>query len=603
MSDFLKINNRTHTCNELRIKHINEEVVLAGWVQSVRDHGNMRFINLRDRYGVTQLIVKLKTDAVFNQKILKIRNEWCIGIKGIVENRILNGGSVNSCLATGEIEINIHEIEIFSESLPAPFLIENKINSNEETRLTHRIIDLRRPKMQANFQLRHKVMQIVRNYFDQNNFLELETPILIKHTPGGSRNFIVPSRNKCGSFYALAESPQLFKQMFMMAGFDKYFQIVKCFRDEDLRGDRQPEFTQIDVEMSFINENQIQLISENLIKTIFDKICNIQLKIPFQRITYADSMNRFGTDKPDLRFGLELVNLTEIFRQFRAIDSSILKQVFSEDKIIKAICIPKSLTLSRNDLDNLKKDYAKRHGEDSEIITARIANRASSWKQTYLAKIIPDKYIQMINKQCNASDDDLILINIGKEKTVNATLATLRIYLGKKFNLIPEELWEILWITDFPLFELDDNSGKYISIHHPFTSPRFEDIKYLDEKPSICKARAYDLVINGNEIAGGSIRNHSSEIQSKIFDILGISNDEQKSKFGFFLNALNYGPPPHGGIAFGLDRLCMLLSGSNTIKDVIPFPKSNNGFDLLTGAPSKIDSKYLEELNLYLKDI
>ncbi len=603
MLEFLSKYKRTHTCNDLDIKCLNEEVILMGWVQSVRNHGNIYFVNLRDRYGITQIIIKsINSDAMNEEeKNLKIKNEWCIGIRGIVESRITNGGASNLNLKTGEIEVNACEIVIFSQSTTPPFLIENTINSNEETRLINRVIDLRRPVMQANLILRHKIMQIVRNYLDKNNFLELETPFLIKHTPGGSRNFIVPSRNKAGFFYALAESPQLFKQLLMIAGFDKYFQIVKCFRDEDLRGDRQPEFTQIDIEMSFVNEAQIQSISEDIIKTIFDQLFNIQLKTPFQQIDYTDSIDRFGTDKPDVRFNLEHINLTEIFKSFTEVDLPIFSQILSNDGIIKAIHISETNKLSRNDLDIIGK-FAKQFEENSEIYSIKVTKNGSDWKQSFLRKIIPNKLIKIINQHCNAHDNDTVLIMAGKKKLVNSAMSALRLYLGEKFNLIPKEVWKILWVNNFPLFEQSDDVEIYTSIHHPFTAPQVKDIEYLDTDPSKCKARAYDLVINGNEIAGGSIRNHDVKIQSKIFDILAISNHEKESKFGFFLNALRYGPPPHGGIAFGLDRLCMLLSKSNTIRDTIAFPKSNNGIDLLSGAPSVIESKHLTELNLCVMD-
>lgn len=602
MTQSLLEQRRTHTCADLRVSNVNDDVVLMGWVQSLRDHGGRRFVDLRDRYGVTQIVFKPETNESNHTLAHQLRSEWCIGIRGVVEDRIANGGAYNDRLPTGTIEVDVKELEVFSKSDVPPFQIEDKIDTHEEKRLSHRVLDLRRPALQRNFILRHKVALAARRYFDSHDFLEIETPLLVKYTPGGARNFLVPSRYMPSCFFALAESPQLFKQMFMMAGLDRYFQIVKCFRDEDLRGDRQPEFTQIDVEMSFATEEMVFGFTEGMIKAIFKEAIGLDLSTPFMRMTYDESMRRFGCDKPDIRFGMEHTDLTDVIHALG--DGGgvpLFKDTVDSKGMIKAMVVEAAHALSRAELDKLEEVVKSLGGKG--LGRARIADDGETWTQSPFAKNITPEGLRAINKACGAKPGDLILFQMGKPKLCHTVLSGLRLHLARKFNLIEGEgesirAWKILWITDFPLFEFDAERGTYVATHHPFTSPRLSDVDNLKSDPGSCYARAYDLVINGNEIGGGSIRIHSEELQSAVFDALNISPEEQREKFGFLLDAMRYGPPPHGGIAFGLDRLSMLLSGSKSIRDVIAFPKSQKGTDLLTKCPTQIDEAQLAELNI-----
>ncbi len=592
---------RTHTLNDLTQKNLGQEVILMGWVQSLRDHGGRRFVDLRDRYGMTQIVFKPETNEDLHKLAHQLRSEWCIGIKGIVEDRVANGGAYNDRLATGTIEVDVKTLEIFSKSDVPPFLIEENIDTHEEKRLTNRVLDLRRPSVQKNFILRHKILQATRRYFSDNNFLELETPLLVRYTPGGARNFLVPSRYSHGSFFALAESPQLFKQMFMMAGLDRYFQIVKCFRDEDLRGDRQPEFTQIDVEMSFATEEIIFRYGEGLIKSIFKDALNLDIKTPLTRMTYQEAMARYGSDKPDTRFGLEHHDLTEVLHKLHGAGVPLFLNTLETKGMIKAMVIEAKHNLSRADLDKLEALVKQMGGHG--LGRAKVANNGTEWAQSPFSKTISPEGVRAVNEKCGAKDGDIILFQMGRPKICHTVLNGLRLHLGRKFGLIesegePAREFKLLWVYDFPLFDFDDEQNTYVATHHPFTSPKLGDEEKLKSDPGACFARAYDLVINGNEIGGGSIRIHSNEIQSQVFDALNISKEEQEAKFGFLLDAMRYGPPPHGGIAFGMDRLCMLLSGSKSIRDVIAFPKSQKGTDLLTKAPSKIDAAQLSELNI-----
>lgn len=601
MAPTLLEQQRTHTCGELKDINVGDEVILMGWVQSLRDHGGRRFIDLRDRYGITQIVFKPETNEQNHKQAHQLRSEWCIAIKGIVEDRIANGGAYNDRLPTGQIEVDVKEIEVFSKSDVPPFVIEDGIDTHEDKRLAHRVLDLRRSEMKNNFILRHKVMHTARNYFHTNKFLEIETPALIKYTPGGARNFLVPSRYSPGSFFALAESPQLFKQMFMMAGLDRYFQIVKCFRDEDLRGDRQPEFTQIDVEMSFATEEMIYSMAEGLVSAIFKETIGVEIKTPLTRMTYDEAMTRFGSDKPDLRFSMEHTDLTSLIHDLDGAGVPLFKDTIDKKGMIKAMVIDAKYAMSRAEVDKLE-DIVKQLGGKG-LGRAKVGSDGASWVQSPFAKHISLAGIKAINQACKANPGDIILFQMGKAKVCHTVLSGLRLYLARKFGLIEAEGekvkdWKPLWVTDFPLFEYDEERNSYVATHHPFTSPRDADVDLLLSDPGSCYARAYDLVINGSEIGGGSIRIHSEETQSKVFNALNISAEDQQEKFGFLLDAMRYGPPPHGGIALGLDRLCMLLTGSRSIRDVIAFPKSQKGSDLLTKAPSQIDAAQLAELNI-----
>ena len=601
MSIFLN-KYRTHTCNELNSIDINKNVILFGWVNNIRDHGGCKFIDLRDRYGVTQIVFKPEINEDIHKKANQLRREFCIGIKGIVKDRFKNGGNYNFKLITGKIEIEVSQLEIFNKSYMLPFDVDDYSNINEDKCLKYRILYLRKPKIQQNFLLRHRIMQITRKYFDKNNFLEIETPSIVKYTPGGARNFLIPSRNHSGLFFSLAESPQLFKQLIMMAGFDRYFQIVKCYRDEDLRGNRQAEFSQIDIELSFATEKLVMYFVEELIREIFKKIMNITLTNTFNKISYKDSLANYGTDKPDVRFNLKHIDLTTILRKLNGANVPYFNNALEKTNgIIKAIVVPAKHCLSRAEIINLKNLVYKLGG--TGLGMAKIINNASDWAQSPFLKFITNQGIININKHCKVNDGDIILFQFGEKEKTNMILSNIRLYLGKKFKLINNSTnsWKIIWITDFPLFQYNSKNNKYSSMHHPFTSPRIEQENMLNIKPESCFSKAYDLVINGCEIGGGSIRIHDFTMQQKIFKILGISEKEQYSKFGFLLDSMKFGAPPHGGIALGLDRLCMLLSRSSSIRDVIAFPKSQSGYDLLTNAPSVISKEQLNELNISIK--
>jgi aspartyl-tRNA synthetase len=518
----------------------------------------------------------------------------------MVEDRTKNGGSPNPRLATGEVEIDVRELEVFNASAVPPFLVEDNIDTNEEKRLTHRTVDLRRPRLQRNLWIRHKLMQATRRYFDENSFLEMETPLLVKYTPGGARNFLVPSRLNAGKFYALAESPQLYKQMFMMAGMDRYFQIVKCFRDEDLRGDRQPEFTQIDVEMSWATEPVVQTMIEGLVKRMFKEAIGLDIETPFARMSYDEAMARYGSDKPDLRFGLEHVDITERMKKLDGGGVALFKSALDAGGIVKVMRLPKKHEMSRTEVDKLE-DIVKQLGGKG-LARARVGEDGKSWTQTPLAKTITPEAMASIHEATGAEIGDVLLFQFGKAHLVHTVLGGLRVHLRDKLGLVEldahgvSKQWKILWVTDFPLFEHDEEKNSYAAAHHPFTSPQQGHEDKLTSDPGACKARAYDLVVNGNELGGGSIRIHDATVQAKVFSALGISDEDKQRKFGFLLDALKYGCPPHGGIALGLDRTAMLMCGGTSLRDVIAYPKTQKGTDLLTDAPTAVSDEQLKEL-------
>ncbi len=582
---------RTHTCGELRASDVGKTVTLNGWVDRRRDLGGLIFIDLRDRYGKTQVVFSPQHSNQAYQIAKELKSEFVISVTGKVERR--PKGAENPSLPTGEIDILADEVQILSKSETPPFLIEDDINVSEELRLRYRYLDLRRPIMQSNLITRHRMAQVVRRYFDENGFIEIETSFLVKSTPEGARDFLVPSRLHPGKFYALPQSPQLYKQILMVAGFDRYFQIVRCFRDEDLRADRQPEFTQIDVEMSFVTEEDIFNIVEGLIFRLMKEIKGIEIQLPFPRISYVDAIEKYGTDKPDLRFDLEIVNATDIFK---TTEFKVFREAIENGGLICGLNLPGCANFSRKQIDELA-SFVKGLGAGG-LVHFKVENgEVESPVAKYFTKIS----LQKLKERMNSQDGDLIILISDQPQKVYSILGSLRLEMGKRLNLIDEDKFKFVWIVDFPLLEWDEEEKRWVSVHHPFTSPKLEDLHLLDSEPGKVRARAYDLVLNGNEIAGGSIRIHNAELQRKIFKLLGISDEEAKKKFGFLLEAFKYGAPPHGGIAFGFDRLVMLFTGMKSIRDVIAFPKTSSALSLMDEAPSEVDPKQLDELHIQLK--
>jgi len=579
---------RTHNCNQLGTDNLDQEVTLMGWILRRRDHGGVIFIDLRDRWGITQVVFNPEINPDVHAKAHQVRSEWVLAVKGKVERR--PGDMANPKLKTGEIEVLVDELSILNTSETPPFPLDEETEVSDNLRLQYRYMDLRRPEMADNLIMRHKAVQAVRNYLSDNNFLEIETPMLTRSTPEGARDYLVPSRVNAGKFYALPQSPQLFKQMLMMSGMDRYFQVVRCFRDEDLRADRQPEFTQIDMELSFVSEDDIIAITEGMIKDVFQKTRNIELEPPFKRMTYDEAMARFGTDRPDTRFGFELTDLTETLR---GCGFKVFNSIIDKGGSVKAINAKGCAAFSRKDLDNLT-EYAGRFGAKG---MAWIKIKEDLW-QSPITKFFHDDEIAAMGKALEAEPGDLILFGADDTATVNQVLAELRLELARRLNLVDNETFNFLWITDFPLVEYDTDRNRHSAVHHPFTAPFEEDLDLLESDPGKVKSRAYDLVLNGNEIGGGSIRIHSPEIQERVLKVLGIDKQEADDKFGFLLRALKFGAPPHGGIAFGVDRLLMILTGSNSIRDVIAFPKTQKATCPLTEAPASVARKQLTELHL-----
>lgn len=564
---------RTHTCGELNNSNIGQEVILQGWVNTRRDHGNLIFIDLRDRTGITQLVS-------VNKAAEDLRSEYVIQVKGVVEKR--PEGTENPKLPTGEIEVRINELLLINKSKPLPFPIDSDVDVNEDTRLQYRYIDLKRPKIYGALLTRHRVYQAAREFLVKEGFIEVETPMLTKSTPEGARDYLVPSRMYPGKFFALPQSPQLFKQILMVAGFERYFQIAKCFRDEDLRADRQPEFTQIDMEMSFVEEEDILNITEGLIKYIFSKVLGYELRVPFLRLNYKEAIDRYGSDKPDLRWALELRDITDCVRD---IEFRVFKGV-----TVKALIVPNGSSFSRKQLDDLVK-WAQMQGAKG---LAWIKDNGEGPVQRFLTEDIKNKL--------NIKKGEIYLIIADKPKIVNSVLAALRQKIARDLVLEPKESFSFCWVVDFPLFQYNEEEKRLDSEHHPFTAPKPEDMGFLDKDPLKVRAASYDLVLNGYEVGSGSIRIHQPELQHKIFELLKLSPQKIKDRFGFFIEALEYGAPPHGGIAPGLDRLVMIMTGLESIRDVIAFPKTQRAICPLTDSPSTVSPRQLKELGLQIEN-
>ena len=580
---------RTHDCGTLRQHHANQEVILMGWVNRRRDLGNLIFIDLRDREGITQVVFDPQVNAAAHERSHILRNEWVLAVKGTVVPRL--EGQENRDLPTGQIEIKAQEVKILNETQTPPFQVDGAVDASENLRLKYRYLELRRPRIFENFRKRHAIASCIRAYLEERDFIEVETPFLTKSTPEGARDYLVPSRINAGMFYALPQSPQLFKQLLMMAGFDRYYQMARCFRDEDLRADRQPEFTQVDLEMAFVDEKAVMDIFEGMMGALFSKIMDTQIPRPILHLTYQDAMDRFGTDRPDLRFAMELVGITDIAEKS---DFKVFKGVIAAGGIVKAIRVKNAAAAySRKALD--------------EISLAAIANGAKGlawikiaedkW-QSPLAKFFNDETRLSLNERLHAVPGDLILMVADQPANANTALNAVRLEMARREGLIKEGEYAFVWVTDFPLLEYDEAAARFVAVHHPFTAPAEEDLALLLEHPGKVRARAYDLVLNGSEIGGGSIRIHNAATQETVFEALGISPSEARSKFGFLIDALKHGAPPHGGMALGFDRLVAIMTGVNSIREIIAFPKTTSGTCPLTEAPSRVGPDQLKELGL-----
>ncbi|MGU8451254.1 aspartate--tRNA ligase [Clostridium perfringens] len=587
MGEALNGLKRNIMCGDARESHIGQKVTVMGWVQRNRNLGGLQFIDLRDREGILQVVFNDDLGEEILEKAKSIRPEYCIAVTGEIVKR----ESVNPNMPTGMVELKAEELKILSESDTPPIYIKEDLDAAESIRLKYRYLDLRRPDMQNIFKIRHKTTKAIRDYLDQNGFLEMETPILTKSTPEGARDYLVPSRNYPGMFYALPQSPQLFKQLLMVSGFDRYFQIVKCFRDEDLRANRQPEFTQVDLEMSFVEQDDVMALNEGLIKHVFKEVLGVDVKTPIKRMTFKYAMEKYGSDKPDLRFGMEITNLSDVVKEC---GFKVFTDAVANGGSVRGLCLEGGASMGRKDIDRL--------GEFVKTFKAK----GLAWIQlkeegvkSPIAKFFQEEELNKIIETMGAKTGDLILIVADKNSVVLKALGELRLELSRKFDLVKDKSeFNFTWITEFDLLEYDEEEGRYFAAHHPFTMPMDEDIKYLDTDPGRVRAKAYDLVLNGEELGGGSIRIHDTKLQEKMFEVLGFTQESAWERFGFLLEAFKFGPPPHGGLAFGLDRMIMFLAGTENIKDVITFPKNQNAFCYLTEAPNIVDEEQLKELGI-----